>query len=364
MGRMTSSGKIAVMIVDDSAIVRKILTETLSSEDDIEVIATAPDPMVALEKIKHLKPDVLTLDLEMPRMDGLTFLKSLMQSSPLPVIVLSSLAQSASETALEALRCGAIDVFAKPSGPYSVGDLRMGICARIRAAARAKLKSAPQAAPAHLACDTTPAHHHDAVIAIGASTGGTEALAALLPALPASTPPVVITQHIPPVFSATFAARLKRISRLDVREARDGDALEAGVALVAPGGLHMLVERSGRHYGVRVKNGPLVQYQRPSVDVLFASVAEAAGSHAVGVILTGMGRDGADGLLKMRRRGARTFAQDEASSVIFGMPREALQIGAAERAVPLDRMAQAILSALPDPSRQSGLSTAVPHPIV
>ncbi len=359
---MTANGKIGVLIVDDSAIVRKILSETLAAENDIEVIGTAPDPIVALDKIKRLKPDVLTLDIEMPRMDGLTFLKALMQSAPMPVIIVSSLAQASCQIAMEALRCGAVDVLAKPNGPYSVGELRAGICARIRAAARAKLKRSPSPAlPAPVRL-TAPDHHAETVIAIGASTGGTEAIAAILPLLPAGMPPILITQHIPSVFSATFAERLKRISKLDVREAKDNDTLHAGLALVAPGGFHMLLERSGGSYKVRVKDGPLIQYQRPSVDVLFASVAKAAGPHAVGVLLTGMGRDGADGLLEMRRCGARTIAQNEETSVIFGMPREAIRAGAAQQVLPLDGIANGILSALQAPSLPMGLSTTVPRP--
>ncbi|HEV2198777.1 MAG TPA: chemotaxis response regulator protein-glutamate methylesterase [Bryobacteraceae bacterium] len=363
---MTGVRKIGVLIVDDSAIVRKILSETLAAEDDIEVLATAPDPIVALEKIRRLKPDVLTLDLELPRMDGLTFLKALMESAPLPVIVVSSLAQSSCLAAMEALRSGAVDVLAKPSGPYSVGELRDGMGARIRAAAGAKLRrpaaSPPPPATAGLAApEHPPGYDDDALIAIGASTGGTEAIAAIFALLPAGMPPILIAQHIPPVFSATFAERLKRISRLDVREAADGDTLRAGLALVAPGGLHMLVERRAGRYAVRMKEGPLVQYQRPSVDVLFASVAEAAAGHAVGVLLTGMGRDGADGLLRMRRSGARTLAQDEVTSVVFGMPREAIKLGAAGRVLPLEGMAAGILNALATPSRAPDPSIEAPH---
>ncbi len=360
---MTARGKIGVLIVDDSAIVRRILSETLSSANDIEVVGTAPDPIVAMEKIKRLKPDVLTLDIEMPRMDGLTFLKTLMQTAPMPVIMVSSLAQASCNKALEALRYGAVDVLAKPDGPYSVGELRAEICVRIRAAARAKLSRSPGPSAALPVHQAAPEFDAETVIAIGASTGGTEAIAAILPRLPAGMPPLLITQHIPPVFSAAFAERLKRISKLDVREARDNDALRAGLVLVAPGGLHMVLERSGGAYRARVRNGPLVQYQRPSVDVLFASVAAAAGAHAVGVILTGMGRDGAEGLLKMRQSGAHTIAQDEATAVVFGMPREAIRAGAAQYVLPLESIASAILSALPAPSRPRGLSTVAPRPI-
>jgi two-component system chemotaxis response regulator CheB len=363
--------KIRVLIVDDSAIVRKILSETLAAEPDIEVVATAPDPIVALEKIKRLKPDVLTLDIEMPRMDGLTFLKLLMKSDPLPVILISSLAQSSCEAALEGLRLGAVDVLAKPNGPYSVGELRASLVARIHAAARAKLpsKRAQRNAAAEFAqknedaaascalhrprAATAPSpqvfppggHRHDGLVAIGASTGGVEAITTVLTALPEDAPPILIAQHIPAVFSRAFADRLNRLCRVEVREARDGDAVKPGLALVAPGGFHMLLSRSGGEYRVTVKDGPLVCYQRPSVDVLFASVAEIAGSRALGVILTGMGHDGAQGLKSMKQHGARTLAQDEESCVVFGMPKEAIRAGAVDQVLPLERIAGAILEA-------------------
>jgi two-component system chemotaxis response regulator CheB len=373
---MPDPRKIRVLVVDDSAIVRKILTESISSDDTLEVVATAPDPIIALEKINRLKPDVLTLDIEMPRMDGLTFLKNLMQTQPMPVILISSLAQSSCEIAMEALRHGAVDVLAKPSGPYSVGDLRVSICTRIRAAAHAKIKrlapqvpvavpsnSAPPAsnkektspspanslpAPTHQTPVILPAPrpHRDALIAIGASTGGTEAIAAVMQTLPAAMPPILITQHIPPVFSTTFAQRLNRISQLHVREAKDGEVARPGEALVAPGGFHMILTRSGADYIVRIKEGPLVQYQKPSVDVTFASVAHVAGKNAIGVLLTGMGKDGAEGLLAMKRAGAHTLAQDEATCVIFGMPREAIRMGAADHVVSLDAVSQQLIATL------------------
>jgi len=359
--------RIRVLIVDDSAIVRKILTETLSSQEDMEVVGTAPDPIVAFQKIQRLNPDVITLDVEMPRMDGLTFLKQLMQSNPLPVILISSLAQSSCEIAMEALRCGAVEVMAKPNGPYSVGDLRDSICARIRAAARAKLRSSPvsrssEAVTPPLARATMQASVprewlSQTVIAIGASTGGTQAISEVLTALPAGLPPILVVQHIPAVFSRAFAERLNRMCALHVEEASDGCRPRPGTALIAPGGFHMVLGRAGGELEIRIKDGPLVQYQRPAVDVLFASVAEVAGPNAIGVILTGMGKDGADGLLRMKQRGAFTIAQDEATSVVFGMPREAIRLGSAERVLPLDAIAGAIVSALPGPS------TAAPHRI-
>ncbi len=358
---MAGARKIRVLVIDDSAIVRKILSETLASEADIEVAGTAPDPFVALEKIKRLKPDVLTLDIEMPRMDGLTFLKQIMQDQPMPVILISSLAQSSVEIALEALRHGAVDVLAKPSGPYSVGELRTTLSNRIRAAARAKLrKSAPaEPLPPVLQDKTTyTAFDPGSLIAIGASTGGTEAIAAVLSRLPAEAPPILITQHIPPMFSKTFAQRLDKLCRMDVREAVDGDFARPGLALVAPGGLHMVLERAAGNYRIKIKDGPLVCYQRPSVDVLFTSVALAAGAKAVGAILTGMGNDGAQGMKRMKDQGCYNIAQDESTCVIFGMPREAIRAGAVDQTLPLERIAPALMNACV----KEHLSTAAPHP--
>jgi two-component system chemotaxis response regulator CheB len=336
--------KIRVLIVDDSAIVRKLLSEALSGEPDIEIAGTAPDPYVARDKILSLKPDVLTLDIEMPRMDGLTFLRKLMRFHPMPVVVISSLAQPSCRIAVEAMELGAVEVLGKPGGPYSVGELRQILGAKVRAAAAARLRprvetaaASPLAAPEALPSDT--------VIAIGASTGGTEAIAAVLSRLPASTPAIVIAQHIPPHFSRAFAQRLNQMCAVEVREAVDGDAVHPGIALVAPGDYHLLVRHSAMGYCATVKTGPRVCYQRPSVDVLFQSVAEAAGGRAVGVLLTGMGSDGAQGLLRMRRAGCHTIAQDEASCVVFGMPREAIELGAAASVAPLSRMPEAILAA-------------------
>lgn len=334
-----------VLIVDDSAIVRKILSDALSGEPDIEVVGTAPDPYVARDKILSLRPDVLTLDIEMPRMDGLTFLKKLMQFHPLPVIVISSLTQPSCRIALEALEIGAVEVLAKPGGPYSVGELRHTLGDKVRAAAVARIgRSGVQpAAPVRSAAAVPPPIPADTIIAIGASTGGTEAIASILTHLPASTPGIVIAQHIPPEFSRAFANRLNEACEMEVREAKDGDAVRPGIALVAPGDYHLLLRRAGDRYYASVKTGPRVCYQRPSVDVLFQSVAEAAAARAIGVLLTGMGSDGAQGLLRMRQAGAHTLAQDEASCVVFGMPREAIALGAAERVLSLHAMPEAIL---------------------
>jgi two-component system chemotaxis response regulator CheB len=358
--------KIRVLIVDDSAIVRRLLSDYLGPEEDIEVVGTAPDPYVARDKIVALQPDVLTLDIEMPRMDGLTFLEKLMRFHPLPVIMISSLAQPSCNAALEAVRRGAVEVMAKPGGPYSVADLRGELARRIRAAAAARLKphtaeeepETPLPAPAARRAATG-----GEVIAIGASTGGTQAIETVIKRLPADMPPIVIVQHIPPVFSASFAHRLSTVCALRVKEAADGDALERGLALVAPGDAHMVVTRSGGVLRTALHHGEKVCYQRPSVDVLFRSVAETAGQHAVAALLTGMGSDGAAGLLALREAGAYTIAQDEASSVVFGMPREAIQRGAAVEVVPLHRIAHKLIEGgpahrPPSPAASSDVSCA------
>lgn len=337
-----------VLIVDDSAIVRKILCESLESEPDMEVVGTAPDPYVARDKILALRPDVVTLDIEMPRMDGLTFLGKLMRYNPMPVIVISSLGTASCRSAIDALRLGAVEVLAKPAGPYSVGELRIVLANKIRAAAAARVMrrevqpETPAAQPVPQRCSADPS----CVVAIGASTGGTEAIREVLSALPEDAPGTMIAQHIPAVFSRAFAERLNQTCRMKVKEAEDGDLLEQGRALVAPGDYHMLLRKSGGTYRVTVRRGPRVCYQRPSVDVLFNSVAEAAGSVSVGVLLTGMGSDGAQGLLKMKQAGARTIAQDEDTCVVFGMPREAIRMGAVGQVLPLRRIASGILAAI------------------
>ncbi len=346
---MIAGKKIRVLIVDDSAIVRKLLGEALAGESDIEVVGTAPDPYVARDKVLTLSPDVLTLDIEMPRMDGLTFLKKLMLFRPTPVIVISSLAQASCQAGVEALRSGAVEVMAKPGGPYSVGELKISLASKIRAAAASHVarRTAPKSQPeppasAPVAGKFSP----QALVAIGASTGGTEAIEEVLTHLPADMPGLVITQHIPAGFSRAFAERLNKLCPMRVAEAADGDVVQPGTALIAPGNFHMILRKSGGGYRVAVKDGPMVCYQRPSVDVLFSSVAEAAGPDAVGVILTGMGSDGAQGMKKMKAAGALTIAQDEASCVVFGMPKEAIRLGGADRVVPLPLVAQAIQKAL------------------
>ena len=354
--------RIRVLIVDDSAVVRKLVTDALSLDPEIEVVGTAMDPYVARDKIKELNPDVLTLDLEMPRMDGLTFLKIIMAQRPLPVIIMSSLTQQGSGHALEALRLGAFDVLAKPHGSYSFGDLGPQLIARIKATAGARVRptrpetlitrAAPPAAAAlraHSAARNIPslaarAHDPRRVILLGASTGGTEALREVLTQLPAGLPGIAIVQHIPPVFSKAFADRLNTQCNFEVREAVDGDRLTPGLALVAPGNFHLLLQWASDHYTVRVTDGPQVWHQRPAVVLLFKSAAGCgAAPHAIAGVLTGMGKDGAEGLLLLREKGATTFAQDEASCVVYGMPRAAWEIGGAQRQIPLDDVAAAIV---------------------
>ena len=344
--------KIKVLVVDDSAVVRKVFREELSKEKDIEVIATAPDPYVARDKIVQLEPDVVTLDIEMPRMDGLTFLRKLMTYYPLPVIIVSSLTKGGSKIAMDALALGALEVLSKPSGAYSVGEMSLQLADKIRAVAsvrvqtkRGSAEEAPER-PIQAMVKTT-----NKIIAIGASTGGTEALKAVLTAMPPNAPGILVVQHMPAHFTTSFAERLNELSAMTVREAGDGDSLVNGVALIAPGNYHMLLRRSGARYYAEVKKGPLVHHQRPSVDVLFHSVAAYAGSNAVGAILTGMGADGAAGLLKMREAGARTVAQDEKSCVVFGMPKEAIRLGGAEKVVPLNQIARSVLDMAADDSR-------------
>ena len=349
---------IRVLIVDDSALVRKILTMELSKYEDIEVVGSAVDPYVAREKIAHLRPDVLTLDIEMPRMDGLSFLAKLMKHHPLPVVVISSLTPKNSETALKAIELGAVEVIGKPSSTYSTPDIARVLHA-IRAAASTRLvkcqapvESAPKLSSSHFAQLQTT----HKVIAIGASTGGTKAIEVVLRALPATTPGTVIVQHMPEHFTAAFAARLNQVCEMEVREARDQDRVVPGVALLAAGNKHMLLERSGAHYQVRIKDGPAVHHQRPSVDVLFHSVTRHAGRNALGVLLTGMGADGARGLLAMRESHAHTIAEAEESCIVFGMPKEAIKLGAAVEVVPLPNIAQAMLKAL---MRQSETDCAI-----
>lgn len=334
---------IRVLVVDDSAVVRDRLSRELARLRGIEVVGTAPDPYVARERIVELRPDVLTLDVEMPRMDGITFLRKLMAHFPLPVVIVSSLTPRGSALALEALEAGAVAVVAKPESAYSVDAVLGELEAAVRAAAIAKPKRrepATTAAARPLALSRTS----NMVIALGASTGGTQALEEVIRALPANTPGIVIVQHMPETFTSEFAARLDKLSAVRVSEARDGDTVATGHVLVAPGGArHTRLRRSGASYRVELRAGPPVNRHRPSVDVLFESVADYAGPNAIGAILTGMGADGAEGLLAMRKAGAHTIAQDERSCVVFGMPREAILRNAAEHIVPLGDVAGLLL---------------------
>jgi len=340
--------KIKVLVVDDSAVVRKVFREGLSREKDIEVVGTAPDPYVARDKIVKLKPHVVTLDIEMPRMDGITFLRKLMRYYPLPVIIVSSLTPKGGKLAMDALSLGALEVISKPSSAYSVGEMSIQLVDKIRAVAHARLKPREEEGGRKdaqiIEATQALAETTNKVIAIGASTGGTEALKVILAAMPPNAPGILAVQHMPANFTTSFAERLNELSAMTVREAKDSDSLMNGIALIAPGNYHMLLKRSGARYYVQIKNGPLVHHQRPAVDVLFHSVASYAGSNAVGVLLTGMGSDGAVGLLKMRDAGARTVVQDEKSCIVFGMPKEAIKLGAAEKVVSLENIAQTTIS--------------------
>ena len=353
---------IKVLIVDDSAVVRKVLVEVLRAHKGIEVIGTAPDPVFAMERMKARWPDVIVLDVEMPRMDGVTFLRKLMQERPTPVVICSTLTEAGAPTTLEALAAGAVTFITKPR--LGLQDFLAGAAAEIataiRAAAGANVRRRAVPGPAAARPAVAPPKHTadvilapangramsrttERVVALGTSTGGTQALEQVLSALPAVTPGIVIVQHMPPVFTATFAARLDALCRITVREARNNDRVTPGQALIAPGGRHMLLQRSGAQYYVEIREGPPVCRHCPSVDVLFRSVARAAGPNALGVIMTGMGDDGARGLKEMRDAGAHTIAQDEASCVVFGMPKEALKLEAAAQVLALDQLPAAIL---------------------
>ena len=341
---------IKVLVVDDSALVRHLLTEILSRAPDLEVVGTAADPYIAREKIRALKPDVVTLDIEMPRMDGLRFLENLMRLRPMPVLIVSSLAELGAQVTLQALELGAVDYISKPKVDIANGlqAYAAELVARVRATAVARPRSVQPPARAVLDFGRPRKRQHsfrttDRLIALGASTGGTEAVREMLEDLPADAPAVVIAQHIPASFSASFAERLDRCSPMSVSEARDRQPIVAGCAYVAPGGRHLWVERDGAHFRCRLADTDPVNRHRPSVDVLFRSVAQAAGPNAVGAILTGMGEDGAQGLLEMREHGAATFAQDEATSVVWGMPGAAVKLGAAAKVLPLERLATELL---------------------
>ena len=343
--------KIRVLVVDDSAVVRKVFSEELGREPDIEVVGTAPDPYVARDKIVNLRPDVVTLDIEMPRMDGITFLRKLMKYFPLPVIIVSSLTEAGGALAMEAMDIGAVEVICKPNAAYSVGDMSVQLAEKIRAAARVNVQARQQhVAPLGRVAAKAPtlalAKTTNKIIAIGSSTGGTEALKAVLPLLPPNSPGVVVVQHMPAHFTTKFAERLNELCQIRVKEAEDGDSVVPGTCLLAPGNFHMVMRRSGARYYVNVKTGPLVCHQRPAVDVLFNSVAAYGGNNAIGVILTGMGKDGASGMLKMKQAGAHTIAQDEKSCVVFGMPKEAIEMGGVDEVVTLHEITNTILRML------------------
>lgn len=340
---------IRVLIIDDSALMRQLLTDFLSSDPDLEVVGTAPDPYVAREKIKALKPDVLTLDVEMPRMDGLTFLENLMRLHPMPVIMVSSLTEKGADVTLQALELGAVDFVTKPKIDIanSLRDYASGLIDKLKAAARARVQgrsARPAGTPKPVVPRLQSLRTTDKIIAIGASTGGTEAIKAVLEQMPADAPAIVITQHIPALFSKSFAERMNRSSAMSVCEAQDGQAVLTGHAYIAPGDRHLLLARDGARYVARLSDAPPENRHRPSVDVMFRSVAQYAGANAVAALLTGMGEDGARGMLAMREAGARTLAQDEATSVVWGMPGSAVRLGAAQVVVPLENIAAELLA--------------------
>jgi two-component system chemotaxis response regulator CheB len=349
---------IKVLVVDDSAVVRATLQRLLDAQSDIQVVGVAADPFIAAAKIREIVPDVITLDIEMPRMDGITFLKKVMSQYPIPVVVCSALTADGAETTLRALESGAVEIITKPQvgTKQFLEDSSTIICDAIRAASQARLEklahlSSLRKVEPKLTADVimappgarAMARTTDKVVAIGASTGGTEALRRVLGEMPPDAPGIVVVQHMPPEFTRHFADGLNRTCAIEVREARDGDTVIGGRALIAQGGRHMLLRRSGARYHVELVDGPLVTRHRPSVDVLFRSVAEFAGKNAIGVLMTGMGDDGANGLLEMRDAGARTLAQDEATSVVFGMPAEAIKRGAAEEVVGLGTIARRVM---------------------
>ena len=341
--------KIRVLTVDDSALMRQVLASLLAKDPEIEVVGAAPDPYIAREKIKALNPDVLTLDVEMPKMDGITFLEKLMHGHPMPVVMVSSLTEAGCQTTLRALELGAVDFITKPKIDLRDGmeEVAQDLIGKIKAAARATVRPKQSAAPGAPApakpLSTAMIKTTDTIIAIGSSTGGTEAVKDILEVLPPNTPPIVITQHMPERFTKTWAERLNGLCKISVKEAQDGDSVLPGHALVAPGNYHMTLVRSGARYTVRIGQEPPVNRHRPSVDVMFDSVARHAGGNAVGVILTGMGGDGARGLLAMKQAGASTIAQDEASCVVFGMPKEAIKLGGVDKVLPLTDIAGAVL---------------------
>ncbi len=354
--------KIRVLVVDDSAVVRQTLSSILNSDPKIEVISTASDPIFAAKKISKEVPDVITLDVEMPRMDGLTFLKKIMSQHPIPVVIISSITEKGTETGMKALEYGAVEIITKPqmNTKEFIEESKIRICDAVKAAAHAKIKRKPikktepmRVEPKYSAdAIIGPLKNHsmikttEVVVAVGASTGGTDALRIFLESLPVDVPGIIIVQHMPEHFTRSFAERLDSICNITVKEAQNGDAVTRGKALIAPGNHHMLLKRSGARYYVEIVNGPFVNRHRPSVDVLFRSTAKYAGRNAIGVIMTGMGDDGAKGLLEMKEAGAYTIAQDEKSCVVFGMPKEAIALGAADKIEPLENISHQVIKHL------------------
>jgi two-component system chemotaxis response regulator CheB len=345
--------KTRVLIVDDSALIRSVLSEIIAKQVDLEVVGAAPDPLVAREMIRALNPDVLTLDIEMPRMDGLDFLEKLMRLRPMPVVMVSTLTERGAEVTIRALELGAIDFVSKPKLGIASGMQQLSdeICDKIRIAAKARLHRHLTPRPASASADkTAPAHYSrvstEKVLAIGASTGGTEAIREVLTRLPADFPGVLITQHMPPGFTRSFAARMDSLSRISVSEAKDGERVLPGHAYIAPGDRHLRLAKSGSNYVIAIDDGEPVNRHRPSVEVLFQSVAEVAGANAMGVMLTGMGKDGAHAMRVMRDAGSFNVAQDEASCVVFGMPREAIALGAVQEVLPVTQIAERLLKEL------------------
>ncbi len=350
--------KTRVLVVDDSAVVRRAISDALSSDPEIEVVGTACDPYNARDRILELNPDVLTLDVEMPRMDGITFLRILQKHRPMPVVVISSVTQAGSQAAMAALEAGAVDVIAKPGSAWSIGDLRDQLVHRVKGAALARFRVGQGAAGGQRveAAPALPLNPRQ-IILLGASTGGTEALKNVLIQLPRGLPGICIVQHIPAFFSKAFAERLNEVCAIEVREAAAGDEVRPGLALIAPGDYHMMVIWNNGRYQVVLNQGPPQHHTRPSVDVLFNSAAACAGRHAVVGLLTGMGSDGARGMLKLKQAGATTFAQDEATCVVYGMPRAAVELGAAEQVVPLERVPQTLIRAV---QVRAAHATAIP----
>jgi two-component system chemotaxis response regulator CheB len=345
---MTSTtSPVRVLIVDDSALMRQLISTMLSADPEIEVVGTAPDPHVAREKIKSLNPDVVTLDVEMPHMDGVTFLRKIMSLRPMPVVMISTLTQAGAEVTLEALEIGAVDFIAKPVTDVAsaMGELAADMQSKVKAAARSRVR-VRRPHPSQVR-QPRPLFNRPTgkIVVVGASTGGVEALKEILMRLPADCPPILVTQHMPATFTPAFARRLDQECPMTVSEANHNERVEAGHAYIAPGGYHLELVRSGSHFACSVHDGPAVSGHRPSADVLFRSAAHIAGSNSIGVILTGMGKDGAEGLLDLRQSGAMTLGQDEASSLIYGMPRVAFERGAVIRQLPLSEIADAIIDA-------------------